>query len=70
MKFTQSIFVIAVLLGATSVDAVKINLDGNGKDKSESKYVKELKSQTKAYTDWKTCADVIKATGMAGECSK
>ena len=44
MKFTQSIFVIAVLLGATSVDAVKINLDGNGKDKSESKYVKELKS--------------------------
>ena len=70
MKFTQSIFVIAVLLGATTIDAVKINTDTNDKEKSESKYVKELKSQTKAFTDWKTCADVIKATGMSGECTK
>ena len=70
MKFCQNILVIAVLLGATTIDAVKINNEISKEEKTESKFVKELKAQAKAYNDWKVCADVIKQLGMPGSCAK
>ena len=44
MKFVQNILVIAVLLGACSVDAIKITSENTGDEKAESKFVKELKA--------------------------
>ena len=62
MKSFTNLLVIAALLGSN--DALKIS------SQNDSKYKTELAEITKAYTDFKTCNEVIKALKMPGDCAK
>jgi hypothetical protein len=62
MKTFTNILVIAALLGSTE----SLRIFGS----TESKFKTELGEQTKAYNDFKTCNEVIKALKMNGECAK